>query len=118
MEQNYKHVMQPQRRLNLKVHEVIKDEIVKLLDAGLIYHVFDNPWVSPIHVVPKKVGMMVIVKYENELIPTKTWKESYENDNYGYDPYNDDMYEGQDIPDKLQPICDKFDITVRGRRKK
>ncbi|GJR86707.1 putative reverse transcriptase domain-containing protein [Tanacetum coccineum] len=46
------------------------------------------------------------------------WTESYENDDYGYDPYDDDMYEGQDIPDKLQAICDKLDITVRGRRKK
>ncbi|GKD38397.1 beta-caryophyllene synthase, partial [Tanacetum coccineum] len=40
------------------------------------------------------------------------WTESYENADYGYDPY-DDMYEGQDIPDKLQAICYKLDITVR-----
>ncbi|GJS46110.1 hypothetical protein Tco_0596231 [Tanacetum coccineum] len=46
------------------------------------------------------------------------WTDSYENDDYGYDPYDDDMYEGQDIPNKLQAICDKLDITVRGRRKK
>ncbi|GJV55481.1 hypothetical protein Tco_1456486 [Tanacetum coccineum] len=43
---------------------------------------------------------------------------SYENDDYGYDPYDDDMYERQDIPDNLQAICDKLEITVRGRRKK
>ncbi|GJR58766.1 hypothetical protein Tco_1500928 [Tanacetum coccineum] len=46
------------------------------------------------------------------------WTESYENADYEYDPYDDDMYEGQDIPDKLQAICDKLDIIVRGRRKK
>ncbi|GKB53667.1 hypothetical protein Tco_0904420, partial [Tanacetum coccineum] len=46
------------------------------------------------------------------------WTKSYENGGYGYDPYKDDMYEGQDIPEKLQAICDKLDITVRGRRKK
>ncbi|GJS94120.1 RNA-directed DNA polymerase, eukaryota, reverse transcriptase zinc-binding domain protein [Tanacetum coccineum] len=46
------------------------------------------------------------------------WTESYENADYGYDPYDDDTYEGQDIPDKLQAICDKLKITVRGRRKK
>ncbi|GKB31510.1 hypothetical protein Tco_0870911, partial [Tanacetum coccineum] len=46
------------------------------------------------------------------------WTESYENGDYGYDPYDDDLYEGQDIPDKLQAICDKLDITVRGRREK
>ncbi|GJY96885.1 hypothetical protein Tco_0513795 [Tanacetum coccineum] len=44
--------------------------------------------------------------------------ESYKNADYGYDPYDDDMYEGQDISDKLQAICNKLDITVRGRRKK
>nr|GEY47398.1 hypothetical protein [Tanacetum cinerariifolium] len=46
------------------------------------------------------------------------WKESYMNGNYDSDPYDDDMYEGQDIPDKIQDICDNFDITVRGRKKK
>ncbi|GJT24510.1 hypothetical protein Tco_0894447 [Tanacetum coccineum] len=46
------------------------------------------------------------------------WKESYENDDYEYDPYNDDMYEGQEIPDKIQAICDNLDIKVRGRKKK
>ncbi|GKB02971.1 hypothetical protein Tco_0831060, partial [Tanacetum coccineum] len=30
-----------------------------------------------------------------------------------YDPYDDDMYEGQDIPEKLQAICDNLDITLR-----
>ncbi|GKC85935.1 putative reverse transcriptase domain-containing protein [Tanacetum coccineum] len=46
------------------------------------------------------------------------WMKSYENDDYEYDPYDYDMYEGQDIPKKLQAICDKLDITVRGRKKK
>ncbi|GKE58950.1 retrovirus-related pol polyprotein from transposon TNT 1-94 [Tanacetum coccineum] len=46
------------------------------------------------------------------------WKESYGNGDYDYDPYDDDMYEGQDIPDKIQDICDNLDIKVRGRKKK
>ncbi|GKG57166.1 hypothetical protein Tco_0584592, partial [Tanacetum coccineum] len=46
------------------------------------------------------------------------WTKSFVNDDYGYDPCDDDMYEGQDIPNKLQAICNKLDITVRGRRKK
>nr|GEU44763.1 hypothetical protein [Tanacetum cinerariifolium] len=44
--------------------------------------------------------------------------ESYGDGEYDYDPYNDDMYEGQDIPDKIQDICDNLDIKVRGRKKK
>ncbi|GKE15226.1 putative reverse transcriptase domain-containing protein [Tanacetum coccineum] len=46
------------------------------------------------------------------------WKESYVNDDYEYDPYDDDMYEGQEFPDKLQTICNNLDIIVRSRRKK
>ncbi|GJX05802.1 hypothetical protein Tco_0193734 [Tanacetum coccineum] len=46
------------------------------------------------------------------------WTKSYENGDYGFDPYNDDMYESHDIPEKLQAICDNLDITVSGRRKK
>ncbi|GKE15621.1 reverse transcriptase domain-containing protein [Tanacetum coccineum] len=34
--------------------EVVKKEIVKLLDTGIIYPIADSPWVSPIHCVPKK----------------------------------------------------------------
>ncbi|GKB27920.1 hypothetical protein Tco_0867321 [Tanacetum coccineum] len=46
------------------------------------------------------------------------WKESYEDEEYDYDPYDDDMYEGQDIPDKIQDICDNLYIKVQGRKKK
>ncbi|GJV01896.1 hypothetical protein Tco_1335465 [Tanacetum coccineum] len=45
-------------------------------------------------------------------------RDSYENGDYDYDPYDDDMYEGQKIPDKLQAICDNLDIKVQGRKKK
>nr|GFB34198.1 reverse transcriptase domain-containing protein [Tanacetum cinerariifolium] len=59
-----------QRRVNPKIHDVIKKEIEKLLDAGLIYPISDSPWVSPIHCVPKKGGMTVIKNDVNELVPT------------------------------------------------
>nr|GEX19846.1 hypothetical protein [Tanacetum cinerariifolium] len=36
-----------QRRVNPKIHDVIKKEVEKLLDAGLIYPISDSPWVSP-----------------------------------------------------------------------
>nr|GEX52697.1 reverse transcriptase domain-containing protein [Tanacetum cinerariifolium] len=57
MEEDYKPVVQIQRRVNRKIHEVIKKEVIKLLDAGMIYPISDNPWVSPIHCVPKKGGI-------------------------------------------------------------
>nr|GFB92526.1 reverse transcriptase domain-containing protein [Tanacetum cinerariifolium] len=71
MEEDYKPAVQHQRRFNPKIHDVIKKEVEKLLDAGLIYPVFDSPWVSPIHYVPKKGVFTVVENEENELIPTR-----------------------------------------------
>ncbi|GJT90482.1 hypothetical protein Tco_1079327 [Tanacetum coccineum] len=70
MEEDYKPVVQHQRRVNPKIHDVIKKEVEKLLDAGLIYPILDSPWVSPVHCVPKKGGFTVVENDENELIPT------------------------------------------------
>ncbi|GJZ79841.1 hypothetical protein Tco_0644678 [Tanacetum coccineum] len=71
MEDNFKPAVQHQRRVNPKIHEVIPKEVIKLLDAGLIYPIFDSPWVSLVHCVPKKGGMAVVTNKDNELIPTR-----------------------------------------------
>nr|GEZ75684.1 reverse transcriptase domain-containing protein [Tanacetum cinerariifolium] len=47
IEEDYKLAVQHQRRVNPKIHDVIKKEVEKLLDAGLIYPISDSPWVSP-----------------------------------------------------------------------
>nr|GEY95623.1 reverse transcriptase domain-containing protein [Tanacetum cinerariifolium] len=54
LEDNYSPKVHSQRRVNPKIHDVIKKEVEKLLDAGLIYPISDSPWVSPVHCVPKK----------------------------------------------------------------
>ena len=72
MEDDHKPVVQPQRRLNPAMKEVVRKEVVKLLDAGMIYPISDSAWVSPVHVVPKKGGTTVIKNEKNELIPTRT----------------------------------------------
>nr|GEZ54803.1 reverse transcriptase domain-containing protein [Tanacetum cinerariifolium] len=68
---NYSPKVQSQRRVNPKIHDVIKKEVEKLLDVGLIYPISDSPWVSPVHCVLKKGGMTVITNDENELVPTR-----------------------------------------------
>ncbi|GKB65238.1 reverse transcriptase domain-containing protein, partial [Tanacetum coccineum] len=65
-------VVQKQRRLNPNMQEVVKKEIVKLLDTGIIYLIADSPWVSPIHYVPKKGGITVVTNENDELVPTRT----------------------------------------------
>ncbi|GJS74374.1 hypothetical protein Tco_0707215 [Tanacetum coccineum] len=72
MQDDYKLVNQPQRRLNPKVQDVVKNEIVKLLNSGLIHLISDSLWVSLIHMVPKKGGMTVVLNDNNELIPSRT----------------------------------------------
>ncbi|GKD35947.1 hypothetical protein Tco_1251456, partial [Tanacetum coccineum] len=49
IEDDYKPTVQSQRRFNPKIYEVIKKEVLKLLDAGMIYSISDSPWVSPVH---------------------------------------------------------------------
>nr|GEV40670.1 reverse transcriptase domain-containing protein [Tanacetum cinerariifolium] len=46
MEDDFEPSVQHQRRANPKIHDVIKNEVLKLLDAGLIYPISDSPWLS------------------------------------------------------------------------
>nr|GEU62135.1 reverse transcriptase domain-containing protein [Tanacetum cinerariifolium] len=71
MEEDFEPVVQHQRRVNPKIHDVIKQEVLKLLDAGLIYPIYDSPWVSPVHCVPKKGGFTIVENEDNELILTR-----------------------------------------------
>ncbi|GKA58144.1 reverse transcriptase domain-containing protein [Tanacetum coccineum] len=52
--------------------EVVKKEIVKFLDTGIIYPIADSPWVSHIHCVPKKGGITVVTNKNDELVLTRT----------------------------------------------
>ncbi|XP_042400859.1 uncharacterized protein LOC121990869, partial [Zingiber officinale] len=52
--------------------QAVAKEVIKLLDAGIIYPISDSEWVSPVHVVPKKGGMTVIKNEEDKLISTRT----------------------------------------------
>ena len=52
--------------------EVIKKEIIKWLDAKIIYPILDSSWISLVQSVPKKGGVIVVANEKNELIPTRT----------------------------------------------
>ena len=68
MEENAKTSIEHQIRLNLVMKEVMRKEVLKWLKVGFIYAISDSPWVSPVHVVPKKGGFTVIRNETNELI--------------------------------------------------
>nr|CAN63804.1 hypothetical protein VITISV_021831 [Vitis vinifera] len=71
MEEEAKPIRQPQRRLNPHLQEVVRTEVLKLLQAGIIYPISDSPWVSPTQVVPKKSGITVVQNEKGEEIATR-----------------------------------------------
>lgn len=71
LEKDAKPSREIQRRLNPVMQEVVKKEVLKLLDEGIIYPIASNNWVSPVHVVPKKSGFTVQGNAEGELVPVR-----------------------------------------------
>ena len=68
---------QPQRRLNPHMQEVVSGEVLKLLQARIIYPISDSLWVSPTQVVPKKCGITVVQNEKGEEVsirPTSGWR--------------------------------------------
>ena len=71
LEEEAKSVRQPQRRLNPHMQEVVHAEVLKLLQAGIIYPISDSTWVSPTQVVPKKLGVTTVHNEKGEEMPTR-----------------------------------------------
>ncbi|RVW62059.1 Transposon Ty3-I Gag-Pol polyprotein, partial [Vitis vinifera] len=71
MEEETKPIRQFQRRLNPHLQEVVRAEVLKLLQARIIYPISDSPWVSPTQVVPKKSGITVVQNEKGEEVTTR-----------------------------------------------
>ncbi|RVW84681.1 Retrovirus-related Pol polyprotein from transposon 17.6 [Vitis vinifera] len=71
MEEEAKPIRQPQRILNPHMQEVVRAEVLKLLQAGIIYPISDSPWVSPTQLVPKKSGITVVRNEKGEEVATR-----------------------------------------------
>ena len=54
-----------------KHERVARLEIIKWLDAGIIFPISDSVWISPIHVVPKKGGTTIVKGKNDEIIPSR-----------------------------------------------
>ena len=72
LEDGHKPLVEAQRRLNPTMKEVVHKEVLKWLDTGVIYPIFHGAWVSPVQVVPKKEGTIVIRTENNILLPSRT----------------------------------------------
>nr|XP_009790836.1 PREDICTED: uncharacterized protein LOC104238231 [Nicotiana sylvestris] len=71
MEEGKNPSVKQQRRHN-PMKEVVRKEVIKWLDASIVFPISESKWVSPIQCVPKKGGMTVVVNENNDLIPTRT----------------------------------------------
>ena len=71
LEEEAKSVRQPQRRLNPHMQEVVRAEVLKLLQVGIIYPILDSTWVSPTQVVPNKSRVTTMHNEKGEEIPTR-----------------------------------------------
>ena len=71
LEDGHKPSVEAQRRLNQTMKEVVRKEVLKWLDAGVIYPILDSSWVSPVQVVKKKRGTTVIKTENNALLPSQ-----------------------------------------------
>ena len=71
LKKNVKTSREPQRRLNPILKEIVRAEVMKLLDVGIIYPISDSQQVSPVQVVPKNSEVTVIANENNELVPTR-----------------------------------------------
>jgi hypothetical protein len=67
LEESSKPTREAQCQLNPHTMEVVKNEVLKLLDAGIICPISDSKWVSPVQVVPKYSGITVVKNEDNEL---------------------------------------------------
>ena len=67
MEPDVKPVVDHQRRLNPKMKEVVRNEILKLLEAGIIYPIVNSTWVSHVHCVPKKEVLLFFLMIKMNL---------------------------------------------------
>ena len=72
LEERYKPSVEAQRRLNPTMKEVVRKEVLKWLDTGVIYPISDSAWVSPVQAVSKKGGTTVIRTENNILLPSRT----------------------------------------------
>ena len=72
LEDNTKTSIEHKKRQNRMMKEVVRNEVLKWLNARFIYAISNSPWVSPVHIVPENGGFTIIINEKNELIQTRT----------------------------------------------
>lgn len=53
------------------MNDVVSKEVLKLLDAIIIYPISDSQWVSPMHIIPKNGGLMTVKNEKGEFVANR-----------------------------------------------
>ena len=70
LEEDSRPSKEAQMRLNPMIWDAVKDEILNWLHACIIYPISDSPWVSPVHVIPKKAGITIMMNDKGKELQT------------------------------------------------
>ncbi|GJS54321.1 hypothetical protein Tco_0627683 [Tanacetum coccineum] len=105
---------------NLIIEELLDGKCVLVDDNGKplekVEYSGDNGSEDEVEYVHDEMASYLTSKSSGVGYGTKSlleqWRKTYVNDDY--DPYDDDMYEGEEISDNIQSICDNLDIEVLG----
>lgn len=62
-------VLKKQRMLNPQIQEVVKKEVIKWLDVGIVNPISNSMWVSLVQCIPKKGSVIVVLNQNNDLMP-------------------------------------------------
>ncbi|XP_021986593.1 uncharacterized protein LOC110883035 [Helianthus annuus] len=95
-----------QRRLNPNMREVVKKEVIKWLDHGIIYPISDSAWVSPTQTVPKKAGIQIVKGDNGEQIATRPvtgWREQL---------VQAPILQSPDWTNPFEIMCDASDFAI------
>ena len=65
-------IVDTHKRVHPRMKDVVRKEVIRLLESGVIYPISDSKWVIPIHSIPKHGGITTIQNDKDEVLPSRT----------------------------------------------
>ena len=65
-------IVDTQKRVHPRMKDVVRKEVIRLLESGVIYPISDSKWVNHVHSIPKHGGITTIQNDKDEVLPSRT----------------------------------------------
>ena len=65
-------IVDTQKRVHPRLKDVVRREVIRLLESGVIYPISDSKWVNPVHSILKHGGITTIQNDKDEFLPSRT----------------------------------------------